>query len=635
MKRVRFKHLSGHPSVHIDHTTHRTDMTIIYGWTGKIPSSGEPGATLSAMHTALGVLPRRMLHTTFVDTHFSMGAVAIEECTASYHKDGLFVFLAGSVTDRYRIRGGIESILEKLVEAYRNRGACCFDLLDGAFSAMLHDSHAEKTLLAVDRAGIARLCYCVEDQGVLFSSSVTSLIAGKTKKATFHHQALYDYLYFHMVPAPDTLYEGIHKILPGQCITISKSGIHDTFYWKMPYREDSADKLPTLAKRFRSTLSSTLEPYLEDTETACFLSGGTDSSTLAGFYAHAAQRQVRTYSIGFNIPDYDETPYARIAAEHFATQHTVYYLTPNDVLDAIPKIAAAYDEPFGNASAIPAYYCAKVAAQDGISTLIGGDGGDELFAGNARYAKQRLFEHYTRLPEWLKTGLIRYIASNTSMQTLPVIRKLVSYLNQARIPLPDRLESYNFLHHDAADTILTPDYIQHINQNKPLELQRAAYHRTDSPHSLNKMMHLDLKFTLADNDIRKVQTMCHLAGVDVTFPFLDRKMMEFAAGVPVTMQLKGQYLRYFFKTALKDFLPKEIIKKSKHGFGLPFGIWMTEYEPLHELARDSLSMLAKRNIVREDYIKQLWVRHARSDSAYYGVMIWILMMLEQWLHHHE
>ncbi len=610
-------------------------MTIIYGWTGNNRSSGEPATLLKDMQTALGALPKTSQNKTFVNSHFSVGTSGVKQCTWSYHEDGFFVVISGSITDRYRMHVESEKILSRFVEVYRQKGACCFDLLDGAFSAILYDSHSETTLIAVDRAGVARLCYHVEGHHVLFSSSVTSLIAGKPQKPAINHQALYDYLYFHMVPAPDTIYEGIKKLLPGQCITIGKSGISNAFYWKMPYRDESTDSIQTLGKAFRSTLSSTLEPYIGDAETACFLSGGTDSSTLSGVYAHDAQQPPKTYSIGFNIPEYDETPYARIAAKRFSTRHSVYYLTPGDVLDAIPKIAAAYDEPFGNASAIPAYYCAKVAAQDGISTLIGGDGGDELFAGNARYAKQKLFEHYTRLPEWIKNSLIHYIANNTTMQSTPIVRKFVSYINQARIPLPDRLESYNFLHRDAIDAIFTADYINHINQEKPLNLQREVYLRTDSPHSLNKMMHLDLKFTLADNDIRKVQTMCHLAGVDVTFPFLDRKMMEFAATVPVKMQLKGQYLRYFFKTALKDFLPGEIIKKSKHGFGLPFGLWMTEYNPLHDLARDSLTMLAKRNIVRDDYIKQLWIRHEHSDSAYYGVMIWILMMLEQWLHHHE
>ena len=164
---------------------------------------------------------------------------------------------------------------------------------------------------------------------------------------------------------------------------------------------------------------------------------------------------------------------------------------------------------------------------------------------------------------------------------------------------------------------------------------RDTYQRTTSDSYINRMLHLDLKFTLADNDLRKVNRMCHLAGVAVHYPLLDEEMVAFSASLPDSLKVNGFKLRYFFKQALKDFLPAQTLTKSKHGFGLPFGLWMQTHAPLRDLAYDSLTDFRSRGYVNSAYIDQLIAQHRTGHASYYGVMIWVLMMLEQWLKAHE
>jgi asparagine synthase (glutamine-hydrolysing) len=365
-----------------------------------------------------------------------------------------------------------------------------------------------------------------------------------------------------------------------------------------------------------------------------FLSGGTDSTTVTGLLTQLRGHPVRTFSIGFSAEGFDEMAYARIAARHFGTQAHEYYVTPRDVAEALPLIAQAYDEPFGNASAVPAYFCARLARESGVGILLAGDGGDEIFGGNARYAKQKIFEHYSVLPAWVRAAFEPILLNAPGAGLLTPLHKLQSYVRQARIPLPDRLETYNFLHRSPLEAILDPDFLREIDPEHPLELLREVYRRTDSDDPVDCMMHLDLKAVLADSDLRKVSRMCEVAGVEVCFPLLADELVEFSGEVPAALKVKGTRLRFFFKHALRDFLPPEVLSKSKHGFGLPFGLWLASDDNLEELARATLRRLESRGIVRPAYIAELWQHHAEFHASYFGVMIWILVQLELWLQHH-
>ena len=325
-----------------------------------------------------------------------------------------------------------------------------------------------------------------------------------------------------------------------------------------------------------------------------------------------------------------------INPKHFNLKPVEYYVTPRDVVDAIPLVAQAYDEPFGNASAVPTYYCAKLAAEDGQSVLLAGDGGDEIFAGNERYAHQLLLEQYQRVPTPLRKLLIEPLTLNFPGHAhIPPLRKLGSYINQANAPLPDRMETYNFLNRTPLGEIFTRGFLEHINTDEPLISLRETYQGARTNSTLNRMLHLDLKITLADNDLRKVNRMCELGGIDVRYPMLDDDLVKFSGRVPPSLKLRHLKLRYFVKRTLKDFLPQQALTKSKQGFGLPFGVWMREDKALRDITFDSLNSFKNRGYVNTDYIDTLLRQHQEEHASYYGVMLWVMMMLEQWLQAHS
>ncbi len=278
-------------------------------------------------------------------------------------------------------------------------------------------------------------------------------------------------------------------------------------------------------------------------------------------------------------------------------------------------------------------YCAELAKDDGIGTLFGGDGGDEIFAGNERYAKQKIFEHYYLIPEPIRRILLEPLAGVLPGNGFPV-GKAKSYIRQARTPLPERLESYNFLNRIPPSEIFAPEFLESVHTSAPLTLLRQRYQEAPSDSVLHRLLYLDFKFTLADNDLRKVSRTCEMAGVDVRYPFLDPGLVDFANRVPPDLKLKGQKLRYFFKRASEGFLPPEILAKPKHGFGVPCGRWMRDYPPLHELAYDSLASLSRRGYISGTFIERLKKLHEGEHGDYYGVMVWVLMMLELWHQHH-
>ncbi len=517
-----------------------------------------------------------------------------------------------------------------LAEGYRQRGAGVLEAMTGAFSLALHDKRSGDTLLAIDRTGSCSMVYTVVEGELVFGSRLDALRQHPRVRSEPDLQALYHFLYFHMIPGPGTVYKSQFRLLPGQGLMFRQGQAELFSYWEMHFNETENQSFQTLKTTFLETLTQAVRSCSEGAATGAFLSGGTDSSTLAGLLGQVTGHPAHTYSIGFEAAGYDEMEYARIAASHFGTRHHEYYVTPRDVAQAVPLVAASYDQPFGNSSAIPTYYCARLAREDGMERLLGGDGGDELFGGNARYAKQRVFSFYEALPHLLRKQLIEPVAFSLpgGKHFMPV-RKLKSYVEQAAIPLPARLETYNLLERLGPSAVFSREFLAQVDTTGPLTLLDSVYHSAHAGTQLNRMLALDLKFTLADNDLPKVRQTCELAGIDVRFPMLEDEVVSFSARLDPALKLKGTRLRYFFKEALRGFLPDAILTKSKHGFGLPFGEWLRTEAVLQTLAHDNLQTLQSRGILRAGFVDELIALH-KAHAGYYGTMIWVLMMLEQW-----
>jgi asparagine synthase (glutamine-hydrolysing) len=503
--------------------------------------------------------------------------------------------------------------------------------VDGNFAVAFQDSSG-RTFLAVDRFAIHPLCYRVDGGSIAFSQRADDLAGPSPQLDT---QALFDYLYFHVIPAPRTVFDGVNRLPAGHGL-VFQSGRADIGPWWVPSFDDHRhESFGTLREEFLRLLRESITSQLDGSEVGCFLSGGTDSSTIAGMLGEVTGVPARTFSIGFDAEGYDEMQYARIAARHFHTDHHEYYITPDDLVRGIPQVAAYYDQPFGNSSALAAYYCAQNGKSAGVQRMLAGDGGDELFGGNTRYAKQQVFGWYDAIPGGLKSVIEPALCGWAGPRRIPLLRKAASYVEQARVPMPARLQTYNLLQRLGLDEVLTPAMRARTDAGAPLLQQGEVWRRPRTDSLVNRMLAFDWKYTLADNDLPKVCGTTAMAGIVPGFPLLDDRLVDFSLRLDPNYKLRRLKLRWFFKEALRGFLPDAILVKKKHGFGVPFGVWTTRHSGLRALAEQSLHSLADRNVVRASFIDALLVRHLPEHPGYYGEMVWILMMLEQWLQVHS
>ena len=486
-----------------------------------------------------------------------------------------------------------------------------------------------RVFLAVDRFARQTLCYRTEGATLRFASRADALGA-----ADLDPQALFDYLYFHMIPSPRTVFRGVMRLPPGHCALFDRGSLTVAPFWQPSFQPAATASFNDLRDEFLALLRLSVKDQLDGSTPACFLSGGTDSSTVAGLICELAQRPAATYSIGFEAQGYDEMSYARLAARQFGCDHHEYYVTPQDLVDGIALVATGYDQPFGNSSALPAYHCALRAKEDGVTRLLAGDGGDELFGGNSRYAMQRVFGWYGRVPAALRGSLMEPFFGLPAVARTPLLKKGSGYITQAKVPLPDRLQMYNLLRRLGMADVLEPGFMAEVDPDDVLRQQRAVWACAQADNDLDRMLAYDWRYTLAESDLPKVRRTTQLAGIDVGFPLIDDRLLAFSVRLPTHYKLRGMKLRWFFKEALKGFLPDQIITKKKHGFGLPFGVWATQHDGLRALATDSLRSLTGRGLVRPAFVDQLLTTHLPAHPGYYGEMVWILMMLEQWLRGH-
>jgi asparagine synthase (glutamine-hydrolysing) len=612
-------------------------LSGICGWFGD--AGGDPQSVVDAMKRRF-VWRDSDSRATITGTRFGLAAVGPPQTAAAVQSGPICAAIQGhplwrdsSGTTVGRI-ADLTGFCLRTIEAYVEQESGFLARLGGDFALALVDDRADKVVLAIDRMGVRCLVYEQASGALIFGATSDVLMAHPLAKSTINPQSIYDYVYFHMVPAPFTAFREHARLRPGHTLLLENGRFSTRAYWQMRFAEPTRGEIKDFKPAFRAALNAGVTEYADAQRCGTFLSGGTDSSTVAGVLGAVNGVPARTYSIGFAAEGYDEMEYARITARHFGTDHHEYYVTPDDVVRAVPILAAAYDQPFGNASAVPTYYCAKLAQADGVQRLLGGDGGDELFGGNSRYAKQYQLALYERIPESLRKRMLEPLLRIRGTESIPLIRKARSYVEQARLPMPARYESYNLLERLGPANLFDAEFLAQVDQGHPRAWLHEAYHSNKASSLINRLLALDLEFTLADNDLPKVTRTCDLAGVDVAFPLLHQSVVDVSAMLPPDFKLRRTQLRYFFKEALRDFLPPETIAKKKHGFGLPAGLWLRDHAALRELGGDALGGLRRRGVFRGEFLDELMSRRLHDHPGYYGTLVWILMMLELWFEKH-
>jgi len=529
-----------------------------------------------------------------------------------------------------RIRGEGAALLA----AWRRHGEALPGQISGEHAALLWDPRERRGVALVDRFGSLPLYWGRRGSRVALASRPARVCALLGLPVELDPAALHAYAHFHVIPAPLSIHRSVSRLDIGQMLVIERGSARVLTHWQPSFQEEEPFDFVRERQAFLSALREGVAECTADVprgRLGCFLSGGTDSSTIAGLACEVRGEPVKTFAIGFDVSAYDERRYSRLAAAHFGTDHTEHVLSVAETEAAIDRLARASEQPFGNASAVPTLVCAQIARQAGVMRLLGGDGGDELYGGNERYATQWLFSLYERLPAGARRHLLEPLLFGPLglMQAWPV-RKARSYVEQARLPLPDRLGArYNLLNLFGADAVLGDLVLAAGFQ--PLTLEREVWSRSQAGTQLNRLLAYDFKFTLGDNDLPKVTRMCHAAGVEVAFPMLTESVAAHSLRLAPGEKLKRRQLRHFFRQALRGFLPDEILDKPKHGFGMPFGEWLLGQPRLSERAIDALLGLEDRGVLRAGFGHEVHRAVRLGHAGYYGTLVWVMMTLELWL----
>lgn len=563
--------------------------------------------------------------------------------TASLERDGQPLALAfhGDLYNRRELglpESDDSAVIAVLLSMFRKRGIDFLKDLRGEFALALWDGAANTFYIATDRFRVHPLFYYRNHRALVFASRMKGLLACPFVTKNIDPTGIVDVVASSMIPTPRTIFRKIEKLPPGCMLTYRDGESKVTPYWDIdflhPSEKDEAELVKQLKAEFLDAISVRFCNKQQSERIGTFLSGGVDSSTVTGVLTQLAHRPIKSFSIGFDEQSFNEINYARIAAKAFGAEHREYFVTPEDVYDAIPVMLDTFDEPFANASAVPTYFCAKLAREHDVDVLYAGDGGDELFAGNERYATQRLFDYYQMIPAWLRKSVVQpgvsVLANALPWQLFTLGQK---YIRRANVPYPERLSSYGLFRNVALADWFDASFLAAIGESyDPYEAIGRYYFKAPARSELDRQLYIDLKLTISDNDLFKVTRMTEAAGVTVRYPFLDHRLAEFAATVPAKIKMRRRQLRSFFKNAYADLLPQEIRAKQKHGFGLPIPVWLRTDRRLNEMMHDLVlsPRTVQRGYFRRKALEDLVELHKTDETSFFGTILWNLMVLELW-----
>lgn len=558
---------------------------------------------------------------------------------ASYKGGGVQLLLDGFIgldggkveTRRSSIEPGWAA---SIIDLYKRKGSEFIQSLRGSFALVLWDSHQQKLILATDHFGTRPIYYWLGGDRIAFAPRIHPFVGAPEIPTVVEPNSLYFYLNHSFIPAPFTIYKSVKRLEPGHTLEWINRRSTMKRYWDITYDEDRSLSEISAANILRSSLQESVGFAVQNGSTTCdkigaFLSGGTDSSTLVGLMSRISGNAIDSFSVGFEEESYNEIHYARIAAQHFRSVAHEHFVRPEEALDAITTLAEAYDEPFGNSSAIPTYFCLKMARDAGVKVMFAGDGGDELFGGNERYITEKMFSIYQQVPRFIRAIV------DSSAEIVPSFypwRKVKNYVRKANQPAIDRFFAYQLYFRDHAAEYLTDDFRASLDYDFPIDVARRHYQRVGEVHPLNRLLYVDLKLAVADNDLFKVNRMAESHGIQVRYPFLDPHVGIASGKIPASLKVKGWSKRYIFKKAFANFLPQEILSKKKHGFGLPTGDWLRGHSGFRDLARSLLldSRSVQRGYFQRVALEELLKTHDQEQSGYFGAHIWNFMMLELW-----
>jgi asparagine synthase (glutamine-hydrolysing) len=514
-----------------------------------------------------------------------------------------------------------ETDTEVILACYEAYGLDFLSKLRGMFAFGLWDEREERLLLARDRLGQKPLFYRRTDDGVVFGSTISAILADDSVSVTPDYEALRSFLTYQYVPHPKTGFEGIERLGPGEYMVIEEEGTRHESYWSLSF----ADKLAAPLDDIEETLTAKLRDAvsvrtLSDVPLGVFLSGGIDSTVVTHLMDDVTEDPVNTYSIGFDT--YDELDAARHVAEEYGTNHHEYTVEP-DAVEVLPEVVREVEMPFGDPSAVPTYYVSEMASQD-ITVAVGGDAGDENFAGYDRYTYDRATSAAAAVPTAVRRPVGRALAALPDRLTHDTpLARLRSLLENAEGDAVERYAPYvcHMLGADAErvwDGNAPADELAHL---------RRAFGASDGPTRLDRILQTDVETYLPDDLLVKVDRMGMAHSLEVRSPFLDHELVEFAARIPSTYKWRRGEKKWILKRTFRDRIPDRVLDRPKQGFSVPVNAWFRG--PLASTAEEKLSRLGERDHFDGEGLTETLDAHrdGRADNGFY---LWDLVVLETW-----
>jgi asparagine synthase (glutamine-hydrolysing) len=523
---------------------------------------------------------------------------------------------------------------EVVAHAYDAWGTAALDRFDGMFALALWDGAAQRLILARDRIGEKPLFYTIADGCLIFASELSAVLAHPAVDARLDPCALREYLALEYVPAPHCLIAGVSKLEPGTFLTLHDGRTGVVRYWSinpvpagepLPYAAAVAE----LRRRLDAAVTSRL---VSDVPLGVFLSGGIDSSTIAAIAArHGA---LETFSIGFDEPSFDEGVYARAVARHIGSNHHERIVRPGDMAELVPGLGALLDEPIGDASILPTAVLSRFAREH-VTVALGGDGGDELFAGYPMHQAHRVAALVRVMPRaLLRAGARTAGALPVSHDNFAFAFKATTFLRGAAEPPPRNHAVWMSSFAPAAQAeLLHPDWLAAADGCDPLAAVERHWQESAGAPPLARATHLDATTYLPDDILVKVDRASMAVALEVRAPFLARDVVELAFSLPDTYRMRRLSGKRLLRDAMRDLLPPQILTRPKKGFGMPVAAWLTG--ALRPLVHDLLGSAAVTNagLFRPATVHRLLDEHDRRARDH-RKPIWTLLVLELWRRAH-
>ncbi|GAB4339975.1 MAG: asparagine synthase (glutamine-hydrolyzing) [Calditrichia bacterium] len=490
-------------------------------------------------------------------------------------------------------------------------------------------------MLARDPLGIKPLYYYMNEHLFAFASEIKSLLAIPEVPRELNPEGLQNFLAHGHSPAPQTLFKGIYKLLPGHWMQVHNGKMWQKKFWSPVVGPDEAlqereeeEYLETLSEMLADSVQDHL---ISDVPVGVFLSGGLDSSALVALMARSGQSRIKTFTIGFDFGQrYNEIDDARVVADYYATDHHELVLTSRDLQDSLFKLIQSFDEPFGDPAAFPTYFVSQLASQH-VKVVLSGEGGDELFGGYKRYLAERYSEWYRHLPDFLRAKAIPALTNR-----VPRARRLKQLVRTIQIQDPV-IRQANW------QMVFSGDLRQELLKNGPFNTipddcvyeSFRRYRRPDGKDGMNGVLYADSRSWLSDRYLEKADKTSMAHSLEVRVPFLTPQIAEFAYSLPIDSKVKLQpfskkrQLKRLFAQALENLLPKSILEKPKHGFAVPLDPWFRQETGnlVAEILFDSRTR--QRGYFNTELIERMFTDH-RKGREVRNNQLWLLVLFELW-----